>query len=129
MVLILYVDDILVGCDSPHGLENLGDAFLDRVSKSKITGQLNPDQPGTITFLGRELIRFAGSKNLDVRVPTSYLYECLANVSQTDTPPQIDLEKDTIVTRGMNPCLPKLLLNIGLYLDELLGIFKPDKIF
>ena len=95
MVLILYVDDILVGCDSPHGLENLRDAFLDRVSKVKITGQLNPDQPGTIIFLGREITRFAGSKNLYMRVPTSYLYECLANVSQTDTPPQIDLEKDT----------------------------------
>ena len=112
MVLLLYVDDILVGCDSPHGLENLRDAFLHSVSKSKITGQLNPDQPGTITFLGREPTCFAGSKNL----------------SQTDTPPQIDLEK-ILVTRGMNPCLPKLLLNIGLYLDELLGIFKPDKIF
>ena len=94
MVLILYVDDILIGCDTPHGLENLRDAFLDRASKIKITGQLNPDQPGTITCLGREITRFA-SRNFYMRDPTSYLYECLANASQTDTPPQVDLEKGT----------------------------------
>jgi hypothetical protein len=69
MVLILYVDDILIGCDTPHGLENLRDAFLDRASKIKITGQLNPDQPGTITCLGREITRFAG-RNFYMRDPT-----------------------------------------------------------
>ena len=95
MSLVLYVDDVLVGCSDSQGISELREAFLEKVAKIKVTGGIKPSEPGSITFLGREVARFPGSDSMFMRVPPVYLKECVSHVSATEVPPQLELEKMT----------------------------------
>ena len=77
MSLVIHVDDLLVGTSHPDGAKYLKEAFLSRVEKIKITGEIPLGKAGSVKFLGREISRFSGSGDLHMRVPVDYVYECV----------------------------------------------------
>ena len=93
MVLVIYVDDVLMGCSDEKGPQELKNAFLTRVEKIKITGELPRGKVGTLKFLGREITRFEGSDDVFMRVPPEYLQEVVKDLSSTPIPPKFELEK------------------------------------
>ena len=93
MILVIYVDDVLMGCSDERGPHELKSAFLTRVEKIKITGELPLGKPGTLKFLGREITRYEGTNDLFMRVPPEYLQEVVKDLSSTPIPPKFDLDK------------------------------------
>ena len=55
MALVIYVDDILVGFDRPGALEELRDAFQEKVQKVKICGEIRRE--------GRRVCDFSWTHN------------------------------------------------------------------
>ena len=98
VALVIYVDDVLVGCDNKDAIDEIRLAFLSRVEKIKVTGHLPLHQDGKVKFLGREITRQKGSDDLRMRVPVDYLYDCVKDLTSTPIPPKLDLdEKDSEV--------------------------------
>ena len=75
-IVLVYVDDLLVGSLSPRGIQDIRGA-LEESLKVKTTGVITnaSKEGGRITFLGREIIRPNQSDRLLVRVPPNYLEE------------------------------------------------------
>ena len=98
VVALLYVDDILIGAQSPDAIYAVKDAF-ERHVKTKLTGILSNDSGdgGSLVFLGRTLKRGKGERNVSMRVHPSYLQSIFDefDVKPSETPPNIatDLEK------------------------------------
>lgn len=85
VALVIYVDDVLVGCDNKDAIDEIRLAFLSRVEKIKVTGHLPLHQDGRVKFLGREIIRQKGSDDLLMRVPCDYLQEICRDLTPTNT--------------------------------------------
>ena len=79
-IVLVYVDDPLVGSLSPRGIQDIRGA-LEESLKVKTTGMITnaSKEGGRITFLGREIIRPNQSDRLLVRVPPNYLEELFAD--------------------------------------------------
>ena len=75
-IVLVYVDDLLVGSLSPRGIQDIRGA-LEESLKVKTTGMITSasKEGGRITSLGREIIRPNQSDRLLVWVPPSYLEE------------------------------------------------------
>ena len=88
VVLVIYVDDILIGSSHPDAKDYVVEAFMTKVQKVKVTGFIAAGQEGKVTFLGREICRLKGRTDLLMRVPTDYLRGICEELSETDTPPK-----------------------------------------
>ena len=74
-VMIIYVDDLLIFSNKPDMGKKIWEK-LNAVVPTKVTGQLFPNQEGSMKFVGRVIRRQAGAKELLVGVATGYLDSC-----------------------------------------------------
>ena len=74
-VMIIYVDDLLIFSNKPDMGKKIWEK-LNAVVPTKITGQLLPNQEGSMKFVGRVIRRQAGAKELLVGVAPGYLDSC-----------------------------------------------------
>ena len=96
VIVMIYVDDLLVGSVSSKGIEDVRNTLAETL-KVKTTGTLTNSrgQGGTITFLGRHIIRPAGTTEILVRVPPDYLKEMFlhdsfcSDLKACDKPPDL----------------------------------------
>ena len=93
--VLIYVDDILVISKHSKVHEVLVGAFKKVVRKVKITGNVSASEGGTLTFLGKQVMRKPGSPTIYLRVGPEYLKELCEPLTASETPPDIlkDLEK------------------------------------
>ena len=75
-VMIIYVDDLLIFSNKPDMGKKIFGEKLNAVVPTKITGQLLPNQEGSMKFVGRVIRRQAGAKELLVGVAPGYLDSC-----------------------------------------------------
>ena len=87
MILVIYVDDLLLGSDHPDAAVYVKAAFLERVAKIKIQGEVLFGKTGSLTSLGREVKRQSDSESVYVRVPPTYLQDILRELKATPVPP------------------------------------------
>ena len=80
VIVMIYVDDLLVGSISTKGIDDVRNA-LQETLKVRTTGSLTnaSGAGGTIVFLGRHIIRPAGTSDILLRVPPEYLKELFTN--------------------------------------------------
>ena len=90
MALVIYVDDILVGFDRSGALEELRDAFQEKVQKVKICGEIRQKAEGSVTFLGRTIARRKDNDSLFIRIPPQYLQELCEPLTSTTIPPDLE---------------------------------------
>ena len=78
--VMIYVDDLLVTLVSLNGISDVREA-LQETLKVKTTGTLTTSKGpgGTIVFLGRRIVRLAGSSDILLRVPPDYVLERLVH--------------------------------------------------
>ena len=96
VIVMIYVDDLLVGSVSKSGIADVRGA-LQETLKVKVTGTITKSNGagGTIVFLGRHIIRPAGSQDILLRVPPSYLEDLFVNdpfcceLRSSDVPPDL----------------------------------------
>ena len=74
-VMIIYVDDLLIFSNKPDMGKKIWEK-LNVVVPTKVTGQLFPNQEGSMKFVGRVIRRQAGAKELLVGVAPGYLDSC-----------------------------------------------------
>ena len=98
-VVLVYVDDLIVGSEFPGGLVEIREALGSRV-KVKVTGEMSNSSGsgGTLLFLGKTIQRPELSNELMMRVDPSYLKSALeewGDLKATRVPPDIlhDLER------------------------------------
>ena len=74
---LVYVDDLLIVCDSGKVENMILNSIRKRVSL-KVTGQILPDREGggTISFIGRTVRRWPHQSSVEVFVKASYLDSC-----------------------------------------------------
>lgn len=87
--LLIYVDDILIVSKGAKVYQVILEALQKVVRKVKVQGSINPSQEGSLTFLGKEIFRKAGSGKLYMRVPPSYLESICKPLKSSDIPPNI----------------------------------------
>ena len=96
VIVMIYVDDLLVGSISTKGIDDVRNA-LQETLKVRTTGSLTnaSGAGGTIVFLGRHIIRPAGTSEILLRVPPEYLKELFTNdpfcceLKPSDKPPDL----------------------------------------
>ena len=96
VIVMIYVDFLLVGSISTKGIDDVRNA-LQETLKVKTTGSLTyaSGAGGTIVFLGRHIIRPAGTSDILLRVPPEYLKELFTNdpfcceLKPSDKPPDL----------------------------------------
>lgn len=98
-MLLVYVDDILVSSSSLRVEETIIKA-ISQVVPTKVTGHILPSHEGggKITFIGRELQRHPGEKEIVVAVNPSYLEPCFSDFS---------IDKGTLATPDVAAHLEK----------------------
>lgn len=91
-VILVYVDDLIIGSESPEGIAEVKAALESRV-KVKVTGEMtnSTGDGGTLVFLGKTIHRPSHSNELIMRVEPSYLQSVLEewNIKPTNVPPDI----------------------------------------
>ena len=94
--VLIYVDDILVTSQGEKVHELVLETLLTVVHKVKHTGSVHATKGGSLTFLGKEITREAGSDVIQTRVPPVYLQEVIEHLTPTEVPPDIlkEIEKE-----------------------------------
>lgn len=87
--LLIYVDDILVVSKGPRVYQVILEALQKVVRRVKVQGSIEPNQEGSLTFLGKEIFRKAGSGKLYLRVPPNYLEAICKPLKSSEIPPNI----------------------------------------
>ena len=86
-LLLTYVDDILFTTEYPKDADDLKQCLKDRVP-IKDTGFLPPNTlgGGSLTFIGREIVRLPGEKTVFVKIPHDYLDKTFSSYGLKSAP-------------------------------------------
>ena len=86
-LLLTYVDDILFTTEYPKDADVLKRCLKDRVP-IKDTGFLPPNTlgGGSLTFIGREIVRLPGEKTVFVKIPHDYLDKTFSSYGLKSAP-------------------------------------------